>query len=201
MSEKPFEVVLATSNPGKVRELQAMLEPLNWQVSPQSNWSFDDAEETAVTFVENALIKARHAALQTGLAAIADDSGLAVDALAGAPGVYSARYAGVNASDSDNVQKLLNAMRDVPAAERQAQFHCVLVFVRHANDPTPIICHGRWQGLVHHQVQGTQGFGYDPIFWLAEQQCTAAELRREQKQQLSHRGQALAQLLTQLTAR
>lgn len=192
------QLVLATGNPGKVTELAAMLAPFACTVTPQSEFKLADADETGLSFVENAIIKARHAALHTGLPAIADDSGLAVDALRGAPGIYSARFAGEGASDTDNVHKLLQALNGVPEQQRLAQFHCVLVFMRHAEDPTPLISHGRWQGVIHHQPQGQGGFGYDPVFYLPELNCTAAELSKAQKQQLSHRGQALRQLLSQL---
>ncbi|MEE2024736.1 RdgB/HAM1 family non-canonical purine NTP pyrophosphatase [Alkalimonas mucilaginosa] len=192
------QLVLATGNPGKVTELAAMLAPFACTVTPQSEFKLADADETGLSFVENAIIKARHAALHTGLPAIADDSGLAVDALRGAPGIYSARFAGEGASDTDNVHKLLQALNDVPKQQRLAQFHCVLVFMRHAEDPTPLISHGRWQGIIHQQPQGQGGFGYDPVFYLPELNCTAAELSKAQKQQLSHRGQALRQLLSQL---
>ncbi|MCC5852551.1 MAG: RdgB/HAM1 family non-canonical purine NTP pyrophosphatase [Alkalimonas sp.] len=192
------ELVLATGNPGKVAELAAMLAPFSCLVRPQSEFQLADADETGLSFVENAIIKARHAALHTGLPAIADDSGLAVDALQGAPGIYSARYAGEGASDADNVQKLLAALHQLAPEQRQAQFHCVLVFMRHAEDPTPLISHGRWQGLIHQQPQGDGGFGYDPVFFVPEQGCTAAELSKQQKQQLSHRGQALRLLISQL---
>lgn len=191
------EIVLATGNQGKVAELEGLLQPFGWHVRPQSDWSFEEVEETGLTFVENALLKARHAAAQTGLPALADDSGLAVKALQGQPGIYSARYAGTHCSDADNIDKLLVAMRDVPDAQRQASFHCVLVYLRHANDPTPLICHGRWNGFITHAPQGEGGFGYDPIFWIADEQRTAAQLSREQKQQLSHRGHALRQLISE----
>lgn len=194
------ELVLATGNQGKVKELQNLLVPMGWQVQPQSNWQVSEAEETAVTFVENALIKARHAAAQTGLPALADDSGLAVNALQGAPGVYSARYAGAGCSDQDNIDKLLVALKDIPFNQRQASFHCVLVFLRHPQDPTPIICHGRWDGFIAEQQQGLEGFGYDPIFWVANENCTAAELSSARKLALSHRGKALTQLVNLLKA-
>jgi len=203
MQKTPNEVVLATGNAGKVNELQAMLkehpETANWQVHPQSQWQFTEAEETGLAFVENAIIKARHACHHTGLPAIADDSGLAVDYLDGAPGVFSARYAGENCSDQDNIDKLLAALRDVPDQQRGATFHCVLVYLRHAADPTPLICHGQWSGRLLHEPRGDGGFGYDPIFWVDNEQCSAAELPRSRKQQLSHRGKALSQLLSQLT--
>ncbi|WP_417684246.1 RdgB/HAM1 family non-canonical purine NTP pyrophosphatase [Pseudidiomarina gelatinasegens] len=192
------ELVLATGNKGKVSELEGLLTPLGWHVRPQSEWSFEEAEETGLTFVENAILKARHAAAHTGLPALADDSGLAVDALSGAPGIYSARYAGIGCSDADNIEKLLAAMAGIPDAQRQASFHCVLAYLREPNDPTPIICHGRWDGYIAQAPQGNQGFGYDPVFWVPSEHCSAAQLSREQKQELSHRGQALKQLVEML---
>ncbi|MDN7138865.1 XTP/dITP diphosphatase [Pseudidiomarina sp. 1ASP75-14] len=192
------QLVLATGNQGKIRELQALLQALDWQVRAQGEWQFEEVEETGLSFIENALLKARHAAAQTGLPALADDSGLAVDALAGAPGIYSARYAGAQASDQANVDKLLSDLANVPPGQRQASFHCVLAFMRHATDPTPIVCHGVWHGEIALQPSGAGGFGYDPVFYVANEGCTAAELEKSQKQQLSHRGQALQQLLKQL---
>lgn len=192
------KIVLATGNKGKVAELQALLAPYSWQLMAQSELAVADADETGLTFIENALIKARHAAKQTGLPALADDSGLAVAALNGTPGIYSARYAGTGATDSDNIQKLLANLSGVPAAQRQASFHCVLAYMRHAEDPCPLVCHGQWHGSIAEQPQGHHGFGYDPIFWLADQHCTAAQLGPEQKRLLSHRAKALQQLVTQL---
>lgn len=194
------ELVLATGNKGKVAELEGLLQPLGWQVKPQSEWNFAEVEETGLTFIENAILKARHAAEKTGLPALADDSGLAVNALDGAPGIYSARYAGLGCTDQENIDKLLAALQDIPDAERQASFHCVLVYMRHANDPTPIVCHGRWDGMIATAQHGDHGFGYDPVFWLPELNCTAAQLSASQKQQLSHRGKALRQLVEQLQA-
>jgi len=191
------KIVLATGNAGKVAELAAMLAPWGCEIVPQTNLGVSDADETGLTFVENALIKARHAAAVTGLPAIADDSGLAVDALGGAPGIYSARFAGANATDAGNIELLLDKLKDVPAAARQAQFHCVLVYLRHANDPTPLISHGVWAGEIAFAASGSNGFGYDPVFWLPEQQITAAQLEKAQKQQISHRGKALALLQQQ----
>lgn len=191
-------LVLATGNQGKVKELSALLADHGIKIVPQSDFQVPDVAETGTTFVENAIIKARHAAKLTGHGAIADDSGLEVDALKGAPGVYSARYAGENASDNDNIIKLLAAMQDVPQAQRSARFHCVLVYMRHFEDPTPIICHGIWQGEIVDKPMGEQGFGYDPIFWQADLKLTSAQLPRELKNQLSHRGQALAALVEQL---
>jgi XTP/dITP diphosphohydrolase len=191
-------IVLATGNQGKVNELARLLAAQNIEIKPQSEFNVSDVAETGTTFVENAIIKARHAAKSTGLAAIADDSGLEVDALNGAPGVYSARYAGENASDDDNTNKLLNALVDVADDQRSARFHCVLVYMRHENDPTPLICHGVWQGSITREKIGQQGFGYDPVFWQADHKMTSAQLPRDLKNQLSHRGQALEKLIPQL---
>ena len=193
-------IVLASGNQGKVKEIQQLLSPLGWHVTPQTEWGFEEAEETGLTFVENAIIKARHASRLTGLPALADDSGLAVTALGGAPGIYSARFAGPKCSDSDNIAKLLRQLTDTPEQERHASFHCVIVFLRHAEDPTPIICQGRWDGYITTTPQGTQGFGYDPVFWVPDLQCTAAQLTLEQKHQYSHRGHALRALLRELQA-
>ncbi len=193
------KIVLATGNKGKVAELSQMLAPFNVQVLPQTELGVTDADETGLTFIENAIIKARHAALATGLPAIADDSGLAVDALQGAPGIYSARYAGEGATDNDNINKLLDALRAVPEHQRGAQFHCVLVYLRHAEDPTPLVCHGVWPGIITAAPAGSGGFGYDPVFFVPSEGCTSAELSRERKAQLSHRGQALTQLIALLS--
>lgn len=191
-------VVLASGNKGKISELSAMLAPLSYNVVSQSEYSVSDVAETGTTFVENAIIKARHAAKETGLSAIADDSGLAVEALDGAPGVYSARYSGDEANDKSNITKLLQEMSDIPTDNRQAKFLCVLVFMRHADDPTPIICQGEWHGLIADKEYGENGFGYDPVFWVPELNCSSAQLTPEQKNKLSHRGNALALLLSQL---
>ncbi|AZK64091.1 XTP/dITP diphosphatase [Pectobacterium versatile] len=192
------KVVLATGNPGKVRELASLLADFGLDIVAQTELGVDSAEETGLTFIENAILKARHAAQITGLPAIADDSGLAVDALGGAPGIYSARYAGVDASDQQNLDKLLLTLKDVPDEQRRASFHCVLVYLRHAEDPTPIVCHGSWQGVLTHEAAGSGGFGYDPIFFVPELGKTAAELTREEKNARSHRGQALRLLLDAL---
>ncbi|ATY92156.1 Ham1 protein homolog [Pectobacterium atrosepticum SCRI1043] len=192
------KVVLATGNPGKVRELASLLADFGLDIVAQTELGVDSAEETGLTFIENAILKARHAAQITGLPAIADDSGLAVDALGGAPGIYSARYAGAEASDQQNLDKLLLTVKDVPDEQRRASFHCVLVYLRHAEDPTPIVCHGSWQGVLTHQSSGSGGFGYDPIFFVPELGKTAAELTREEKNAQSHRGQALRLLLDAL---
>lgn len=192
------KVVLATGNAGKVAELSAMLAPFALGIVPQTTLGVSDADETGLTFVENAILKARHAARITGLPAIADDSGLAVTALGGAPGIYSARYAGVGAGDQANIDKLRQAMAGITASDRQAAFHCVLVYLQHAADPTPLICHGSWQGEIALTQSGNGGFGYDPVFYLPELGKTAAELTKAEKQQLSHRGQALRQLVAAL---
>jgi len=188
------KVVLATGNPGKVREMSALLAEFGLEVLPQSNFNIVEADETGTTFIENAIIKAKHAAALTGLPAIADDSGLAVDALQGVPGIYSARYAGVDASDRDNLLKLLDALKGVPTAQRTARFHCVLVYMTHAEDPTPLVCHGSWDGVITEQPSGEDGFGYDPIFFVESEGCTSAELTKQRKSELSHRGQALTKL-------
>lgn len=188
------KIVLATGNKGKVRELSTLLAPFNLEIIAQSELNVMEAEETGTTFVENAIIKARNAAKQTGLPAIADDSGLSVDYLTGAPGVYSSRYAGENASDSTNITKLLEALKDTPEEQRTAAFHCVLVYMKNAEDATPVICHGKWRGRITNEPQGSDGFGYDPVFFVEEFACTAAELSAEQKNQLSHRGKALKEL-------
>lgn len=185
------KVVLATGNAGKVRELAHLLAEFGLDVVAQTELGVESAEETGLTFIENAILKARHAAAVTGLPALADDSGLAVDFLGGAPGIYSARYAGVDASDQQNLDKLLVALKDVPQGQRNAQFHCVLVYMRHAEDPTPLVCHGSWAGEITFAQAGEGGFGYDPIFYVPELSKTAAELSREEKSAVSHRGQAL----------
>ena len=194
-----MKVVLASSNAGKIKELQNMLVDLNLTIIPQATLQVSDAAETGLTFVENALLKARHACEQTGLPALADDSGLTVAALKGAPGIYSARYAGEHGDSQANITKLLDVMRDVPLSERQAAYYCVLVFMTHAQDPAPIICEGSWRGEILTAPQGTMGFGYDPIFYLPAAHKTVAELPLALKNQLSHRGHALRKLLKKLS--
>lgn len=191
-------VVLATGNPGKVRELAALLAGSGLEIVPQTELGVADVEETGLTFVENALLKARHAARTTGLPAIADDSGLAVDVLGGAPGIYSARYAGIDGDDAANNLKLLAALAGLPPERRTARFHCVMVFLRHAEDPIPIVCHGQWPGRILEAPRGENGFGYDPLFFVPETDCTSAELTAETKNRLSHRGHALRQLVARL---
>jgi len=191
-------VVLASSNRGKLREINQILHGLDLEVAPQSEFRITEAEETGLSFVENAILKARHASAQAGLPAIADDSGLEVDALGGAPGIYSARYAGRGASDEANLQKLLGELRGVPEAERTARFQCLMVFMRHAEDPVPVICQGSWEGHILDAPRGANGFGYDPVFHVTSHGCSAAELPPEAKNALSHRGQALRKLVEAL---
>ena len=192
------KIVLASSNPGKIKEIQAML--AKQVIVPQSAFNVTDADETGSTFVENAIIKARNAVLHCNLSSIADDSGLVVDALNGAPGVISARYAGVGASDHDNVLKLLDDMNGVPDEQRTARFICVMVFMEHANDPFPVIAQGVWEGRILHRPVGVNGFGYDPVFWVPEHNCASAELSADVKNSLSHRGQALRSLTNLIKA-
>lgn len=187
-------IVLATGNSGKVKEIQSVLAEWDILVKPQSEFATPEAEETGLTFVENAIIKARNAAAHTGLPAIADDSGIEVDYLQGEPGIYSSRFAGTNGDSLANNQKLLQALQSVPQPERTARFQCVIVFMRHAKDPTPIICQGTWEGWITETPSGTNGFGYDPLFFVPDQQCTAAELDSSVKNRISHRGQALIKL-------
>ena len=191
-------IVLATGNQGKVKELAQLLANQQISVVAQNEFDVPEVEETGTTFVENAIIKARHAAKITGKPAIADDSGLEVDALRGAPGVISARYAGTNATDAENNQKLLEALSDVPAKKRTARFHCVLVYMKHEHDPTPIICHGKWEGTILDAPRGENGFGYDPLFWQASLGKSSAQLSKDEKNALSHRGKALAMLVEHL---
>ncbi len=190
------KIILATCNLGKVAEFQELLAPLNFEVIPQTLLKIAAIEETGLTFVENALLKARHAALQSGLPAIADDSGLVVDALNGAPGLYSARYAGENVSAEAHIEKLLSAMKNVPNAQRTAHYCCALVYLSHPNNPEPIFAEGKWHGKILQTPQGKGGFGYDPIFYVPTENYSAAELPSELKHRISHRGQAM-QVLSQ----
>lgn len=191
-------LVFASNNAGKVREVADLMAGAELELLPQSHYCVPEAEETAVTFVENALIKARNACLHTSVPAIADDSGLEVDALDGEPGVRSARYAGGEADDQSNNQRLLDELLDLAPEQRRARFQCVMVALRHAADPTPLICQGSWEGVIVESPRGGQGFGYDPLFLLPELGLTAAELDRATKGRLSHRGQALRALLDRL---
>ena len=193
-----MKIVLASSNPGKLAELEAMLGPAGVRVVPQDALGVEPPAETGLTFVENALIKARAACAATGLPALADDSGIVVDALGGAPGVRSARYAGEGATDADNVARLLESLEGFAAPERGAAFVCVIAFLRHAHDPRPIVCEGIWEGQVLDAPRGDGGFGYDPVFFIETLGRSAAELSRAEKNAVSHRGQALAPLLGRL---
>jgi XTP/dITP diphosphohydrolase len=192
------KIVLASNNAGKVREFNQLLAELNYEVVPQAELGVEEVEETGLSFVENAILKARNAAQHTGLAAIADDSGIEVDVLKGAPGIYSARFAGEGASDEDNLKKLLHDLDGVADEQRTARFQCLLVYMRHAKDPTPLICQGTWEGRILREPRGENGFGYDPVFYVAEENCSAAELAAASKNRLSHRGQALQKLLRAL---
>lgn len=187
-------IVLASNNPGKAREIGRLLEGCRIEIVPQSLFGVSDIDETGSTFVENAIIKARHAAAVAELPAIADDSGIEVDALHGAPGIYSARYAGTQCSDQANNAKLLRELRGVPDQRRGARFQCVIVFMRYANDAMPVICTGTWEGRILHEPRGAHGFGYDPLFYVPTHGCASAELDPEVKNQISHRAQALRAL-------
>ncbi len=192
-------VVLASDNAGKLRELSEVLAPLGVMLKPQSDFNVPEVEETGLSFVENAILKARAAASHSGLPAIADDSGLEVDYLKGAPGIYSARYSG--GGDTANNARLLKALGALPAAQRSARFQCVLVFMRHDLDPTPLVCQASWEGTILFEPRGENGFGYDPLFYVPDHQCSSAELPREIKNQLSHRAKASALLFEALRQR
>ena len=194
-----MKVVLASGNKGKLDEFNQLLAPLDIEVLPQSEFNVSSVEETGLTFIENAILKARHASEISGLPAIADDSGLEVDALKGAPGIYSARYSGEDANDTANNQKLLNELNGVKTEDRTARFQCVLVYLEHPADPTPIVCQGSWEGVILEAPTGDQGFGYDPLFWVPSKQCSSAELDRDEKNRLSHRGKALSELIKRLS--
>ena len=189
-------VVLASGNAGKLRELCRILSPLDMELKPQSEFEVPEVEENGLSFVENAIIKARAASKATGLAAIADDSGLEVDHLLGAPGIHSARYSG--SGDAANNEKLLVQLGDLPLEQRTARFQCALVYMRHWRDPMPIVCQGAWEGLVLFQPQGENGFGYDPLFYLPQYKCSSAQLDPAKKNRISHRAKASAGLLEAL---
>lgn len=194
------KIVLASGNKGKLREFQDLLSGCGFDVVPQSDFFSESAEETGLTFVENAIIKARYACAKTGLPALADDSGIEVDALKGRPGIYSARFAGADTDDEKNNKKLLAELKNVPAPERSARYHAVLAFMRHAEDPTPILCHGVWEGVILTEPQGAGGFGYDPLFFVPSHNCASAQLAKEEKNRISHRGKAMQELLQKLSA-
>jgi XTP/dITP diphosphohydrolase len=191
MSKK---IVLASGNAGKLREFNAMMADLGIEFVRQSEFGVQDAEETGLTFVENSLLKARNAAQHTGMPAMADDSGIVVDALGGAPGLYSARFAGEHGDDAANNAKLLEALKDVPEDQRTARFYCCIVYLRHANDQLPIIAEASWEGRILFEASGANGFGYDPLFFVPTHGCSSAELPPEEKNRISHRGQALRKL-------
>ncbi|MCU7852357.1 MAG: RdgB/HAM1 family non-canonical purine NTP pyrophosphatase [Candidatus Thiodiazotropha sp. (ex Monitilora ramsayi)] len=193
------KIVLASNNAGKVREINQLLATEDIEVVPQKAFNIPDAVEDGLSFVENAIKKARHAASLSGLPAIADDSGIEVDALNGAPGIYSARFAKAGATDQENLEKLLDLMKDVPEEKRTARFQCLMVYMRHAEDPTPLICQGTWEGRILSEPSGDNGFGYDPIFYVPTHKCSSAELSAEVKNSLSHRGHALQKLLQVLS--
>lgn len=196
---EPDKVVLASGNRGKLLELQRVLAPLQVKLHSQAEFGVPEVEETGLTFVENALIKARAACAHTGLPSIADDSGLEVDFLGGQPGIYSARYSG--AGDEGNNERLLRELEGVPAAERGARYQCVLVYLRHAEDPVPLICQGHWEGTILTEPRGTGGFGYDPLFFVPEHSCSAAELDASVKNRISHRARASARLVEEIRQR
>ena len=192
------KIILATGNLNKVREISASLQGSNIEIMPQSMFNVPDADETGTTFVENAIIKARNCAAHTGEAAMADDSGIEVDALGGAPGVHSARYSGEHANDDKNTALLLRNMEDVPDGKRTARYWCVMVYMRSASDPTPIICLASWEGVIIREKRGTNGFGYDPVFLIPELGKTAAEVSLEVKNSMSHRAKAIRMMTEKL---
>jgi len=194
------QVVLASGNKGKIAEIQSILQQHDIEIISQSHFNVPEVAETGTTFIENAIIKARHASAVSGLPAIADDSGLEVDALNGAPGVYSARYAGLPSNDQRNTDKLLAELANTSSEQRNARFHCVMAFMAHANDPSPLIAHGTWEGNIAFEKSGDNGFGYDPVFYVPEQARTSAQLESAVKNTLSHRAQALKKLMPQIAA-
>ena len=199
-SNQTHRVVLASNNTGKLREIGDMLKGLYMEVLLQAQFQVPEVEETGLTFVENAILKARNAARYSGLPAIGDDSGIEIDALGGKPGIYSARYAGTGSSDEDNLRKLIGEIRQLPEQDRRARFVCCMAYLRHADDPDPVLARGVWEGIAITEPRGSNGFGYDPVFYVATHDCTSAELPPAVKNQLSHRGQALYQLMKNLKA-
>ncbi|MFZ9036342.1 MAG: RdgB/HAM1 family non-canonical purine NTP pyrophosphatase [Francisellaceae bacterium] len=192
--KKTKKILFASSNKGKIEEVRQILIPLGYEIIPQSELDVPDVDETGLSFIENAILKARHCAAITGLPSLADDSGLAVAALDGAPGIYSARYAGNHGDHAANIAKLLTEMETIPDGRRQASFECLMVYIRHENDPLPMIAHGSWQGEILRAAKGNRGFGYDPVFYVPEFKCSAAELDSSAKNNISHRALALRQL-------
>jgi len=193
-----MKILLASSNPGKIKEINKLISNLDIELISQDSLSIPPADESGLSFIENALLKARHGAQESQLPCIAEDSGLCVDALQGAPGIYSARYAGLDLSAADHIHKLLKTLESIPDEKRQAYYICTIALVRHAMDPDPIICQAKWHGSIIRHPQGDKGFGYDPIFFISNFQCTAAELNAEQKNKVSHRAQAFALLIPHL---
>ncbi len=193
-----MDIILASNNHGKIKEFQQLLSSLDVFLLPQATFNINSAAETGLTFVENALLKARHASKSGALPAIADDSGLEVDCLNGAPGIKSARFAGKNSSDIENNRLLLERLRGIPPSQRTARYQCIIVYLRHPNDPIPIICHGTWEGFIAENSLGSNGFGYDPLFIVKETRCRAAELGQDEKNKISHRSKAMKQLLNVL---
>jgi XTP/dITP diphosphohydrolase len=198
--QRPTQIVIASGNPGKLREFQTLFNGTGIELLAQSAFGVPAVDETGLSFVENALLKARNASRYTGLPALADDSGIEVDALRGAPGIYSARYAGAGATDDDNNRKLLTELERIPDTLRGARYQCIIVYLRHAEDPMPVICQGTWEGVIARDYRGGGGFGYDPLFYLPQRGCTAAELGAEEKNRISHRGQATHALQTYFSA-
>jgi XTP/dITP diphosphohydrolase len=198
MPDSRSKIVLASNNSGKIREINALLEKQHFEILPQKDFTADEVLEDGLSFVENAIKKARFAAKASGLPAIADDSGIEVDALNGQPGIFSARYAGEGATDQQNLEKLLESMKDIPDNQRTARFQCLMVYLRHENDPVPIVCQGSWEGKILTAPQGENGFGYDPVFFVPGENCSAAQLSPEHKNSMSHRGKALKQLVEKL---
>ncbi len=194
------KIILASGNKGKISEIQSLLSDLSIKLIPQTQINISDIEETGLTFIENAILKARNASRISGLPALADDSGLCVNCLGGAPGVYSARYAGPGAKDEDLIAKLLQEIEKTGSFDRRAEFHCVMALLSYADDPNPLICHGVWEGEILTSGRGQQGFGYDPVFYVPTHHCSAAELPPKIKNQISHRGRAMQQLITHLNA-
>ena len=199
MTSQVSKIVLASNNSGKLREFNDLFASTGINIIPQSEFSVEDAIEDGLSFVENAIIKARHACAITQLPAIADDSGIEIDALKGKPGIYSARYSGEHGNDKQHNQLVLKQLKGIKHEQRTARFQCVLAFMRHEHDPTPLICQASWEGYILEEERGANGFGYDPLFWIPEKQCSSAELAKEEKNKLSHRGKALALLLDALT--
>jgi len=201
MNKSIKKVVIASGNQGKLKEFSKLFSKLDIEALPQSLFDLTSAEETGLTFVENAILKARHAAKESGLPALADDSGIEIDALNGAPGIYSARFSGIDATDQSNNALLLEKLRGIEPERRTARYRCVLVLMRHASDPSPIIANASWEGRILEKPQGDGGFGYDPLFWVEEHQCSSAELDPKLKNSISHRGLAMQKLLKKLKKR